>query len=273
VTRKLTTSDVDAGASVAAFLALRLGLDAGAAQARIVAGAVYVDGRRERDATRVLRGGERIAVHDPPEGAAAGWRVVREEPDLVVVDKPSGLAVIAGRAGGAALATEVAAAFPGMHPFHRIDRDTSGLVLFARAGGAKRLADALAAGTLVREYLAVVAGAPPERLVLDAPIGPDPADRRRMKAGVPGGKPARTEVAVVRYGTRTTLVRARLATGLTHQIRVHLAAAGHPVVGDTLYGGPTGPRLALHAEHLEWPGPPRASARSPLPAEIEALVA
>src|SRR5215468_9518997 len=171
--RKLSTSDVDAGAPLDRWLAGRLGWDLAAARARIAAGAVYVDGRRERDAARVLRGGERIAVHDPPAVAAGGWRVVHEETDLLVVDKPSGLPVIAGRAGGAALATEVAAAFPGMQPFHRIDRDTSGLVLFARAGGAKRLAAALAAGTLVREYLAVVAGAPPEHLVLDAPIGPD----------------------------------------------------------------------------------------------------
>jgi len=273
VTRKLTTSDADAGAPLAEWLARRLGLAPDAASARVAAGAVYVDGRRERDAARVLRGGEKIAVHDPPAVAAGGWRVVHEETDLLVVDKPSGLPVIAGRAGGAALATEVAAAFPGMQPFHRIDRDTSGLVLFARAGGAKRLAAALAAGTLVREYLAVVAGAAPDRLVLDAPIGPDPADRRRMQAGVPGGKPARTDVAVERRGTRTTLVRARLTTGLTHQIRVHLAAAGHPVLGDGLYGGPPAPRLALHAEHLEWPGPPRASPRSPLPSEIEALIA
>lgn len=273
MTRKLTTSEVDAGAPLGDWLARRLDLDAGAAHARVAAGAVYVDGRRERDAARVLRGGEKIVVHDPPAGAAGRWRVVHEEPDLLVVDKPSGLPVIAGRAGGAALATEVAAAFAGMQPFHRIDRDTSGLVLFARAGGARRLAAALAAGTLVREYLAVVAGTPLDHLVLDAPIGPDPADRRRMKAGVPGGKPARTDVVVVRRGDRTTLVRARLTTGLTHQIRVHLAAADHPVVGDTLYGGPPAPRLALHAEFLEWPGPPGASARSPLPTEIETLIA
>jgi 23S rRNA pseudouridine1911/1915/1917 synthase len=94
-----------------------------------------------------------------------------------------------------------------------------------------------------------------------------------MKAGVPGGKPARTDVTVVRRGAATTLVRARLTTGLTHQIRVHLVAAGHPVVGDALYRGPPAPRLALHAELLQWPGPPPASVRSPLPPEIENLIA
>jgi 23S rRNA pseudouridine1911/1915/1917 synthase len=268
--RKLTTSAVDAGAGLAAWLAARLGLAAGEARRRVAAGAVYVGGRRAHDPDLVLAGSERIVVHEPRAAPDDGWRVVHEEAGIVVVDKPAGLPVTRGRAGGAALEPLVAGRFPGARAFHRIDQDTSGLVLFARGDGARRLAAALAAGRLEREYLAVVAGAPPDVLCLDAPIGPDPADRRRMKAGVPGGKPARTDVTVVRRVAGRALVRARLSTGLTHQIRVHLAGVGHPVLGDTVYGGPPAARLALHATRLGWPG---GEAASPLPADLDALVA
>jgi 23S rRNA pseudouridine1911/1915/1917 synthase len=270
--RKFTTSGVDAGARLDAWLATRVDTSQDEAARLIRAGAVYVDGRRERAGERVLRGGEKIAVHDPgasPVGPAS-WRVVHQEHDIIVVDKPAGLAVVPGRAGGPALATEIAAAYPGVTAFHRIDEGTSGLVLFARGLGSARLATALAAGTLAREYLAVVSGAPPENLALDASIGVDPTDRRRMAADTPGAKPAHTQVVVVRRGASRTLVRALLSTGRTHQIRVHLAAAGFPVVGDRVYGGAPAARLALHAEALAWPGVARLIA--PWPGELEAML-
>jgi 23S rRNA-/tRNA-specific pseudouridylate synthase len=93
-----------------------------------------------------------------------------------------------------------------------------------------------------------------------------------MRAGVPGGQPAASLVRVRRRGAGRALVEVELVTGRTHQIRVHLSAAGWPILGDPIYGGPAAelaPRLALHAEQLEWPG---GSARSPLPEEIEQLV-
>src|SRR5262249_29777771 len=197
VTRKFRAAAVDAGAPLAAFVAARLGLDLAAARRRVEEGAVYVDGRRERDPGLPLRAGARVAVHTPA-AATQGWREVYRDAEVLVVDKPAGLPVAAARAGGTALDGEVAARFPGARPLHRLARDTSGLVLFALGpAGRRRLAHDLAAGRLERVYLAVVAGAPPDRATLDAVIGPDPADRRRFRAGVPGGRPARTEIRVV----------------------------------------------------------------------------
>jgi 23S rRNA-/tRNA-specific pseudouridylate synthase len=127
-------------------------------------------------------------------------------------------------------------------------------------------------------YLAVVDGAPTwDAIRLDAPIGRDPGDPRRRRARVSGGDPAVTHAEVVRRGVDpggapAALVRARLETGRTHQIRVHLADAGHPILGDPLYAPPPvaarAPRLALHATRLAWPG---GTAVSPLSAGLAVL--
>jgi RluA family pseudouridine synthase len=223
---------------------------------------------RVRDPALVLAAGQKIAVHDDerPAAPAARWRVIHEDARVVVVDKPAGLPSQATRGDAAnALDALVRARFGDARLLHRLDRDASGLVLFARGSTTKELQDALAAGAIVRVYAAVVAGTPPASLLLDAPIGADPADPRKRKAGVSGGEPARTRVTLVRAGVVTSLVEARLETGRRHQIRVHLAGAGHPIAGDTLYGGPAAPRLCLHAIRLEWPG---GWAESPPPAEL-----
>jgi 23S rRNA pseudouridine1911/1915/1917 synthase len=270
VIRKYTTSAVDAGEALGAWLARRLGVSEADARARVVAGAVYVGGRRERDPVRRLTAGERIAVHEVEVVAGGGWRVVVEESGLLVVEKPAGLPVAAGRAGGTSLDVEVAAAYPGATLAHRIDRDTSGLVLFALdAGGRRRVAGWLEGGALRRLYVAAVEGAPGGEVRIDAPIGPDPADPRRMRAGVPGGKEAASVVRVRRRGGGRAILEVELETGRTHQIRVHLAAAGWPILGDRVYGGRVARRLALHAAVLEWPG---RRVESPVPEEIEALV-
>jgi 23S rRNA pseudouridine1911/1915/1917 synthase len=267
--RKLRASGADAGQALAPWLALRLGLGAPLAEERVRGGAVYVAGRRVRDPGKLLCAGDAIVVHELPPAAPASWRVVHADAEVIAVEKPAGLAVTAGRSGGAALEELVAQRYPGARAFHRIDQGTSGLVLFARGDGARRLAAALAAGALEREYRAVVAAPGPEPRVLDAVIGPDPADRRRMRAGVAGGKPARTEVWTLERGGGRALVGARLHTGLTHQIRVHLAHVGLPIVGDRLYGGAPAERLALHAARLAWPG---GAAESPLPDALRALL-
>ncbi len=143
---------------------------------------------------------------------------------------------------------------------HRLDRGTSGVLLFARdAQTARSLARQRAAGILVREYLALVAGHPPPEGEIDLWLGPDPAHRTRRtvhsrpaEAGAgPDGRlePARTRYRVVQYGAEATLVVARLLTGRTHQLRAHFAGIGHPLVGDTLYGGPASPHLARQALH------------------------
>jgi 23S rRNA pseudouridine1911/1915/1917 synthase len=142
---------------------------------------------------------------------------------------------------------------------HRLDRGPSGLILAARTDAAHRaLAAQLADRTLTRTYLAIVRGslAGPER-VLDGPIGRHPRDRLRM-AVVAGGRPARTRVRAVDRRGGHTLVQCDLETGRTHQIRVHLAALGHPVVGDDLYGRrrPGDPeRPMLHAFRLRFRHP------------------
>jgi len=270
VIRKLTTSAVDAGTPLAAWLSSRLGVSEEEARRRVEAGSVYLDGRRAHDPGTVLRAGQRLAVHQAAEASAASWRVAFEDAEVLAIDKPEGLPVTAERAGGRALDVEVAARWPGATLLHRIDRDTSGLVLFARGGVArKRLHAALETGRIHRFYAAVVAGAPErDDLRLDATIGPDPADPRRMRAGVSGGKPALSLVHVERRAADRALLTVELVTGRTHQIRVHLAAAGHPILGDRIYGGPPAPRLLLHARRLTWPG---GRAESPLPEEMSQL--
>jgi 23S rRNA pseudouridine1911/1915/1917 synthase len=206
--------------------------------------------------------------------------VVHEREDVLVVDKPAGLAVQATREAAGALDEQVAARYPGATLVHRIDRDTSGLVLFARTNGARaRFHDWLESRALRREYLAVVRtkAAPAARFVLDAPLGPDVREHRKQAANVPGGLAARTEVTLERHDAAraTALLRCVLDTGRTHQIRVHLAAVGLPVLGDPLYAPDEAralcPRLALHAARLAWP--PRTTVSSPLPPELAALVA
>jgi 23S rRNA pseudouridine1911/1915/1917 synthase len=279
VIRKFKTSGVDAGQALAAWLAARLGEPESEAAARVVGGSVYVDGKRERDPARVLAAAQAVTVQprvDRSGEQPVAWRLVHEDREVLVVDKPAGLAVQATREAGDALDEQVARAYPGATLLHRIDRDTSGLVLFVREDAARaRLQAALGAGRIVREYLAVVAGAPPTAaFVCDAAIGPDPRDRRRQAARVPGGQAARTHVAIERRGLSASLLRCRLDTGRTHQIRVHLADAGLPILGDPLYAPAdvraAAPRLALHATHLAWD---LQHAFSPLPEDLARLVA
>jgi 23S rRNA pseudouridine1911/1915/1917 synthase len=121
---------------------------------------------------------------------------------------------------------------------HRLDRDTTGLLVVARTPRARQaLAEAIAARTVRREYVALARGhLAPERGVIDAPIGRDPTNRQRM-AVVWGGRDARTDYRTLATFRQASLLHCRLQTGRTHQIRVHLASSGHPVLGDEVYGG------------------------------------
>ncbi len=251
-------------------------------------GGVFVDGRRVKIAGKLMYAGEKVVAHvggaleraTPTTGREARTRdearlpsfaLVFEDEDLVVVDKPSGLltaptpesdrnnlaSLLARRAGGAPV-----------HVVHRIDLETSGLLVFAKTEDANRvLSEKFRAHDLGREYLAVVAGAfPDDARVIDRPVA---------------GKRAVTHVAVEeRLGARATLLRCRLETGRTHQIRLHVQAEGHPVLGDPRYGGaplsPRAPRMALHATLLAFAHPRTGaplSFTSPWPADLEPWLA
>ncbi len=261
--------------------------------ARLVAeGAVLVDGERARPRHR-LRGGERLEVTLLPRPEEAAFRpedialdVVHEDDDVLVVAKPAGLVVHPGSGNWAgtllnALLHRVPAlrALPRAGIVHRLDKETSGLLVVARTEAAMQdLVRQLQARTVKRTYLAVARGAPPAEGVVDAPVGRHPTQRTRM-AVVPGGKPAVTRYRVRERFPGHALLECELETGRTHQIRVHLASVGFALEGDPVYG-PRGarrlPRQALHAWRLAFihPGSGRRVAfEAPPPADFVALLA
>ncbi len=270
----------------------------------IRAGAVSLDGRTPKPKDRVA-GGEAVLVEAELEcegeweAEAIPLTVVYEDSDLLVIDKPAGLVVhpaVGNRAGtllNALLhhAPELERV-PRAGIVHRLDKETSGLLVVARNLEAQNaLVRQLQAREMSREYLAVVGGVMTGGGTIKAPIGRHPVDRKRM-AVVGGGKPAVTHYRVAERYRAHTLVSVRLETGRTHQIRVHMAHIHYPIVGDPVYGGrprlPAGTgealremiqcfrRQALHAarlglvhprsgEYLEW--------ESPLPEDMEQLIA
>ena len=280
-----------AGQRLDRFLAGPLGSRA-LAQRLIDAGKVLVDGAA-RPKRHLLAGGESVTVEPEvrprrrarPEDLPV--TIAYEDESLLVVDKPAGMVVhpapghtegtlaqaLAGRAAGGQEASR-------MGIVHRLDRDTSGLLVVARSPQAHRaLRRMMSARAIEREYLALVEGRPPARSgTIDAPIGRDRRARTRISTDTDRPREARTHFRLERALPRASLLRVRLETGRTHQIRVHLKAIGHPVVGDPEYGH-TGlyglHRQFLHAERLAFDHPlggPRVDVRSPLPRDlVEAL--
>jgi 23S rRNA pseudouridine1911/1915/1917 synthase len=281
-----------AGERLDQFLATHVGSRA-QAQRRIEAGAVTLDGVLARKNDR-LRGGETIelaAVEVPkpaPAAQLADIAIVYEDADLLVVDKPAGIVVhpAGPHRGGTlseALAHRGAAGGDPWRPgiVHRLDRDTSGLLVVAKSEEAhRRLKSALAARRIVREYLALVEGRPPSRSgTIDAPLGRDRRARTRMSIDSDRPRAARTHFELEQALATTTLLRVRLETGRTHQIRVHFEAIGHPVCGDRQYGAPDRYGLGrqfLHAARLEFTQPFSGAAlaiESALPADLERALA
>jgi 23S rRNA pseudouridine1911/1915/1917 synthase len=274
-----TVDAADAGTRLDRYLAQqRADLSRTRAQALIARGLVRVDGREAR-ASLALEAGQVVEIApDVAQPAAPELRaeaipvpVIFEDEHLLVIDKPAGLVVhpapghqtgtlVNALLGRLAPAAPDAAHRPGI--VHRLDKDTSGLMVVARSEAAHaNLAAQMKAHRTVKRYLALVEGhMPVADGVIEAPIGRDPRQRQRMAlvsvAG--GGREARTRFRVLGEARGRSLLELELETGRTHQIRVHLASVGHPVVGDTTYGRPQAPRPPrqfLHAAHLEFAHP------------------
>jgi len=266
-------------------------------------GHVRVDGKLPR-ARDPVRGGEQIVInarldvreHFEPQPIPLA--VVFEDVHLLIIDKPPGM--VAHPAAGNWQGTLLNAllhhapqleAIPRAGIVHRLDKGTSGLMVVAKSLAAhKWLVDQLKARAIGREYLAVVKGRLIAGGIVEGNIGRHPVDRKRM-AVVASGKPARTHYRVEKRFRAHTLLRAKLETGRTHQIRVHMAHIRHPVVGDPVYGGrlelPAGAsgaliealrglkRQALHAARLEFAHPEngrQVRCEVALPADMQRLV-
>jgi 23S rRNA pseudouridine1911/1915/1917 synthase len=239
-----------------------------AAQRLIRAGAVTVDGELRRKAFRVAAG-QRVVAELPEEeavdrGPPAELEVVHEDRHLLVVDKPAGVVVHPGAGHRAGTLSQALAgrAAGGADPeragiVHRLDRDTSGLLIVAKSEEAHAaLGKMIRAREIGREYLALVSGHPDaESGTIDAPLGRDRVRRIVVSTRTDRARRAVTHFEVAERLPRTTLLRVRLETGRTHQIRAHLAAIGHPVCGDPRYGGwDCGKRLGLTRQFLHSSG-------------------
>jgi 23S rRNA pseudouridine1911/1915/1917 synthase len=279
------------------FIAGQLDLSRNQAATLIANGRVLVNGRREKASYRP-RSGEGITVDIPPPvgravlGEDIPLVVAFEDDDLLVVDKPAGMVVhpapgnwsgtlvnaLKGRGSQLAAGPDSGGTREGI--VHRLDKETSGLLLVAKTDRAHRvLGAALQTRQISRRYAALSWGHLTEdRITVEKPIARDPRDRKRM-AVVSTGRAARTDLTRLARFDSADLLRAHLFTGRTHQIRVHLSSIGHPVVGDDIYGGGGGRKLVnlptrrhfLHAAWLIFRHPVSGETidlRSPLPEDL-----
>lgn len=304
-TSRWLAAEADEGQRLDCFLARRLDSARNQLQRWIAAGRVTVDGRTAKASFRLCAGA--LVVCSAPE-TPPGTRVLPEagpltilyqDDQLVVLDKPAGLAVHpgAGRPAGT-LANRLLARYPELASVggpgrpgivHRLDKDTTGVLAVARTGAAYlALSGAFSQHTVEKIYLAVIYGRPgTDRGVIDLAIARHAGDRTRMAAR-PGGRPARTRYRLLAEASGCALLRLMIETGRTHQIRVHMKATGHPLVGDPVYGearwrsitGPARralrqfPRPALHAWKLSLDHPhsaQRCSFEAPVPADLRTL--
>lgn len=246
---------------------------AGMLESRAQAQKAIADGRVKVNGEKVVKSrnvqvGQTVSVVVPPERPLATVSqeqsdvpIVYQDDAIVVVDKPAGMVVHPAPGHRGVTLVEAlggrTAGGPEDRPgvVHRLDRDTSGLLVLARSDSALRtLQAALSERRVKREYLALVQGTPPAHAgTIDAPIGRDPRDRTRMAIDGDTPREATTHFKVLEHLGRTTFLAVTLDTGRTHQIRVHLEAIGHPVVGDPTYGDGSAyglQRQWLHATRL-----------------------
>jgi 23S rRNA pseudouridine1911/1915/1917 synthase len=272
------------------------------AQALLGIGGVWVDGEPQGIGKLRLKEGQVVRVDPtllpgpqaPQPDPSVSFTVVHEDEHLIIIDKPAGLVVHPGAGNpDGTLVNGLLARYPELAEVgeahrpgivHRLDVGTSGLLAVARTQRAyHELVDALSSRDVGRVYMALVWGHPANHHgVIDAPIGRDHRDPQRM-AVVVDGKPARTRYTMLKEFRRpaeATFIECRLESGRTHQIRVHLSAIGHPVVGDATYGGfrpgIDSPRPFLHAARLELAHPvtrEQLEFDSPLPDDLSAVLA
>lgn len=235
-------------------------------QQLIAGGAVTGPTRAFEDASQKVKLGEALTLVVPPvvsaapEGEDIALNIVYEDAHLIVIDKPAGLVVhpAAGNRDGTLVNALIAHCGPSLRGIggelrpgivHRIDKDTTGLMVVAKTEKAMTsLGKQFAAHAIERVYRAIVWGVPRERAgTIDGALGRSPFNRQKIAVLRVGGKPARTHYKVIEtFGTTASLIECRLETGRTHQIRVHMAHIGHPLVGDPVYGRPrTIPGLTL----------------------------
>ncbi|HSN90317.1 MAG TPA: RluA family pseudouridine synthase [Anaeromyxobacteraceae bacterium] len=280
----------DAGERLDRFVAARGGISRGLARRALDAGGVFLDGRRCKVAGRALRAGQRVVVNLAEGGRAAASapgldrsRLLHADEHLAAVDKPAGLPSQATLTSDRGTLPDLAARLVGgaVEVVHRLDRETSGVVVLARTReAAAALAEAFRRGEPEKTYLALCARAPePPEGRIEAPLGKDPrrAGSRRVARG---GDEAATRYRTLAAGPGGALVEARPETGRTHQIRVHLAHLGAPILGDPRYGGPRRagdvevPRVMLHALRLEIAHPvtgERLVLEAPVPEDFRAV--
>jgi 23S rRNA pseudouridine1911/1915/1917 synthase len=271
-------------------------------------GRVSVAGRAAVKPSVRVEAGQRVAIDVPPpapstiESQEIPLTILFEDDELVVIDKPAGL-VVHPAAGHRDQTLVNALLFhvrdlsgiggelrPGI--VHRLDKDTSGVMVIAKHDEShRRLTDAWGTDAIRKEYLAIVYGMPKATSgTIDAPIGRDPRDRVKM-AIVAGARHAITDYSVAEQLKHASLLRCRIRTGRTHQIRVHLKSIGHPIIGDPLYSGPqwrgipdkklqkvlaSFSRQALHAARITLPHPRTGESmtfEAPMPADMQTLLA
>jgi len=273
----------EAGERLDRLVADRLDISRSLAQRMIRDGSLRVDGMEVLPSYR-LHGGERVEAEMPdetPRPEEIPVRIVFEDDHLLVVDKPAGLVVhpgagnLSGTLVNALLDRGIAGGEDSTRPgiVHRLDRDTSGLMVVAKGEPAySGLVAMLSSRQVRRIYRAIVVGAGlPATGMVDSPVGRDPDNPTLMAAGV--GKAAVTHFERLWETTGYTMLRVRLETGRTHQIRVHMSAIGHPVYADPLYGNAVEKRqLWLHAEKLVFEHPVTGKAmefESEIPNDLE----
>jgi 23S rRNA pseudouridine1911/1915/1917 synthase len=286
----------DLGARLDTYIAVQLpDLSRSVVQGLIEQGLVLVDGVPRKSKFKMTPG-EVVSVAIPEAVAdeiqpdPIPLDIVYEDADVIVIDKPAGMVVHPapghprGTLANALIAHDPGIAVGGSHRpgiVHRLDKDTSGLIVAAKTDrGRTALIEQWGSGGVEKRYFALVSGVvEDDEATIDAPIGRDPKNRQRM-AVVRNGRKGLSHFSVLERFQDATLLEVSIETGRTHQIRVHLAFTGHPVIGDSVYGwsglrDPWPQRQFLHACSLEFalPSGDRISFRSSLPADLEHVLA